>query len=163
MGREKYTYENDPICMNDPNCIRMDDPRFEEEILKHPWFNLSTLEKITEFKDNPSGYDVAAPQCVVDEAIKLHEFGVSLGLKTDAFTHGQGGLDVEFFHVGSDESVDIAINPDLTYELCHEKGIGSEYETIREDESISLQEAMDYVKNWVPTPPLVEGRVVKAD
>jgi hypothetical protein len=83
-----FNYMNDPICMNDPNCIRMDNPRFHKELTKHPWFKKTTLEKIGEFHNNPSGYDIAALPSVVNEAIKLHEFGVSLGLKTDAFTHG---------------------------------------------------------------------------
>ena len=138
---------------------------FHEIITRDPYFKLSTLEKIETFKNNPIGWDfgggVPAPQDVVDEAIKLHEFGVSLGLKTEAFPCTSGGICISFYHVGADECVEITTNPDLTYELRHEKGIGWEYDLLRAVDRIPLQDAKDYVETWVPLPPLKEGVVVE--
>jgi hypothetical protein len=150
-------------------CLRVgEDITWDEAhkiITSDPYFSLSTLEKIEEFKNHPKGWDFGdgdpSPQHVVDSAIALHEFGVSLGLKTDAYPLTDGGIEIEFYYPNSDEAVGILTELDLTYRLRHEKGIGWEYDVLKEDEGISLDDAKDYVRSVVPLPPRKEGVVFK--
>jgi hypothetical protein len=154
--------------MTDWKCLQVGvditTEEFHKEITKDPYFSLSTPEKIEEFKKHPKGWDFGvgdpAPPPVADEALALHEFGAGMGLKTDASPCTNGGIAVTFYRVGSDESVEITVNTNLTYDLLHEKGIGWNYDTLMEAEDFALTDVKNYIKAWVPLPPMKEGEVV---
>lgn len=106
--------------------------------------------KIRSFEFLPHGWDFGegspAPHYVVSVALALHKVGEKWGFEMDAFPGAGGDISIDFYV--KDELVQVLINPDLTFELTHESGIGFEYEEIAYFENIQLDKLLTYLVNF---------------
>ena len=114
----------------------------------------TTRQKIESFGTLPEGWNFGrgtnAPKEVVDKSLAILEYGENLGCSTDAFPEDEGNICIEFCR--GDEFVDIYINVDGTFALCHEKGIGAEYDELKDENPISRDDALTYLESFSKKP-----------
>lgn len=110
------------------------------DILPFQADNDHIISKIDSFKSYTIGWNFGAGKpalsTTIIEAIRVYRVGKRLGFSADAFLSKQGDITVSFSH--EDNFIDVKIYEDLSYSVRYEKGIGVEYNVLRETEKISF-------------------------
>lgn len=107
------------------------------------------IQKIKSFGDLQMGWDFGegypANQEVINKSISILIFGSLCGFNYDARPATNGGIILNFFI--ADNFIYVQINPNNTYDLRYEKGIGENYEILADNENMPLQEILKTLTN----------------
>ncbi len=109
-----------------------------------------TQAKIKSFGNLEEGWDFGvggpAPSHVIRAALLFCSLGERMGFKMDAFPGAGGDIGVDFCL--KDELVEIVVKTDLSLELVHEAGIGSDYEELACFENAQIDDIIEYLKKF---------------
>jgi hypothetical protein len=107
-------------------------------------------EKIRSFGLLPNGWDFgvgrAASQKVIEIALSLREQGSAKNLKTNAFPGTGGEIYVAFYK--NEDTVEIRINLDLSFNITLERGFGANFEELEYIEGVSFNEVLSYLQRF---------------
>ncbi len=106
-----------------------------------------TIEEIISFRYLERGWEFGRGDSIasniIDEALEIHYIGRKLGFITEAVPETDGGITLTF--VKGEDVIDIAIHPDLTCTVTHEKGIGLVFTRLARKKTIDSLEAIKHL------------------
>jgi len=101
--------------------------------------------------DYGSGYP--ASKEVVRKALEVYSLATLAGVSVEPTPQTNGGirltlmLSVKHEKPENQEFLDITINPDLTLDMCHERGFGANFDTITEKENVDKAFIVQKINN----------------
>lgn len=108
-----------------------------------------TLLKIESLQDLPEGWDygqgVPSSKSVARKAKQIFSLAKLRGFKSEALPTTGGGI-IMVLSKG-DFFLDVVVNPDLSLDVRIEKGIGSEFEVLFEDEDVSKADVLNLLND----------------
>lgn len=115
---------------------------------------ISGSEGVSDFEDKlkslnkPAGWDYGQGEEITNEVINhacvVFNYIEKPNIKYSVVPNTQGGIKITS-KIGSDNFLDIRINPDLTLDLIHEVGIGVDYEILCEEDGVSIA----FIENYL--------------
>ncbi len=104
--------------------------------------SIKNLAKIPVGWDYGSGYPPS--KFVISKALQVYSLGKILSFQVEVKPETEGGIILTLYK--KDEFLDVIINNDLSFDMVHEKGIGTEFKTLLEQENVDLSNISNKLK-----------------
>ncbi len=120
-------------------------------------------QRINELQNLPQGWDFGQgdviSNTVARRCLRICEYGVFLGLKANVRPSTDGSLILCLFY--DDNFLYITIREDGLFDTTYEKGIGSDYDILDNQDDISLTTLNQYISTWFSLGPYIGKSIMQ--